>query len=142
MTYECPYQWLSRMYDYGDLDDIGTYKYASEEVKYDFRRHVWIDEYPNPCPGCTVQRDPKGDTYTFHWYDDIRAGYDAVNPGHYKFSDGVELISITENLTGNGAQAVQYIARATRIDGHNKGNIREDLEKARWFIDRELRRLS
>lgn len=66
---------------------------------------------------------------------------DPVNPDHYKFSDGVELISITENLTGNGAQAVQYIARATRIDGHNKGNIREDLEKARWFIDRELKRL-
>lgn len=67
---------------------------------------------------------------------------DAINPDHYKFSDGVELISITENLTGNGAQAVQYIARATRLDGRNKGSVIEDLNKSLWFTQREIERLS
>ncbi|AEK07625.1 nucleotide kinase [Mycobacterium phage CicholasNage] len=73
---------------------------------------------------------------------------DAVNPSHYKdgWSDGAELISITENLTGNGAQAVQYIARATRLDeSKNKSKtaagLIEDLNKAKWFIEREIRRI-
>lgn len=73
---------------------------------------------------------------------------DAVDPPHYKdgWSDGAELVSITENLTSNGGQAVQYIARSTRLDkSKNKGSTNreliEDLEKARWFIDREIRRL-
>ncbi|ALF00400.1 hypothetical protein SEA_ARCHIE_94 [Mycobacterium phage Archie] len=73
---------------------------------------------------------------------------DAINPQHYKdgWSDGAELISITENLTSSGGQAVQYIARSTRLDAsRNKGATAkqwiEDLEKAKWFIDREIKRL-
>lgn len=68
-----------------------------------------------------------------------------IDPEYYRFSDGVELISITENLTGNGAQAVQYITRSTRLDGANKSKDLEtqiqDLEKAMWFIKRESDRL-
>ena len=63
------------------------------------------------------------------------------NPPHYKFSNGAEVIDITENLTSNGGQAVQYIARSTRLDGNNKGGVLEDLRKARWFIDREIDRV-
>ncbi|WP_124712958.1 hypothetical protein [Mycolicibacterium nivoides] len=73
---------------------------------------------------------------------------DAINPSHYKdgWSDGAELISITENLTSSGGQAVQYIARSTRLDtSKNKGKNTlewiEDLEKAKWFLDREIKRL-
>ena len=67
---------------------------------------------------------------------------DNINPGHYQgMSNGAEVIDITENLTGNGAQAVQYIARATRLDGHNKGNRLEDLNKAVWFCNREIVRI-
>ena len=73
---------------------------------------------------------------------------DAINPSHYKagWSDDAELISVTENLTGNGAQAVQYVARSTRLDkslnksGTIDGQI-EDLNKAVWFINREIQRL-
>ena len=63
------------------------------------------------------------------------------NPPHYKFSNGAEVIDITENLTSNGGQAVQYIARSTRLDGNNKGDVLEDLRKARWFLDREIERV-
>lgn len=68
---------------------------------------------------------------------------DPINPQHYQgFSNGAEVIDITENLTGNGAQAVGYIARSTRIDGNNKGAEVEDLEKAIWFIKREIERIT
>ncbi|SUE29573.1 Protein of unknwon function (DUF3310) [Nocardia farcinica] len=71
---------------------------------------------------------------------------DAINPQHYQFSNGTQLIDITENLNGNGAQAVQYITRATRLDGRNKADtvdgLVEDLKKARWFVDREIGRLN
>lgn len=67
---------------------------------------------------------------------------DAINPQHYQFSNGAQVIDITENLTSNGGQAVQYIARATRLDGQNKGDQVEDLTKAVWFIEREIIRLT
>lgn len=73
---------------------------------------------------------------------DVNKTADMVNhPPHYKFSNGAEVIDITENLTSNGGQAVQYIARSTRLDGNNKGDVLEDLRKARWFIDREIERV-
>lgn len=66
----------------------------------------------------------------------------AINPTHYKgMSNGAEVIDITENLTFNAGNAVKYLARACRLDGHNKGNITEDLHKARWYVDREIARL-
>lgn len=66
---------------------------------------------------------------------------DAVNPDHYKFPGGAEVIDISEHLSSNGGQAVQYIARATRQDGKIKGNPLEDLRKSIWFINREIARL-
>jgi hypothetical protein len=68
---------------------------------------------------------------------------DAVNPSHYAegWSNGAQVIDITEHLTSNGGQAVQYIVRSTRFDGGNKGDLVEDLRKARWFVDREIQRL-
>lgn len=50
------------------------------------------------------------------------------------------MIDISENLTPNAAQAVQYIGRSCRMDGHNKGDTLEDLNKAIWFIQREIAR--
>ncbi|GAB4584444.1 hypothetical protein [Nocardia sp. IFM 10818] len=67
---------------------------------------------------------------------------DNINPAHYQgFSNGAQVIDISEHLTSNGGQALQYIARSTRLDGKNKGNPLEDLRKAMWFIDREVSRL-
>lgn len=67
---------------------------------------------------------------------------DPISPQHYQgFSNGAEVIDITENLNGNGAQAVKYITRSTRLDGNNKGSILEDLCKAEFFIKREIERV-
>lgn len=65
---------------------------------------------------------------------------DAIDPEHYQFPGGAQVIDISEHLTANAAQALQYIARSSRIDGKNKGNTIEDLTKAIWFLDRELLR--
>ena len=67
---------------------------------------------------------------------------DQINPNHYRgMSNGAEVIDITENLNFNGGNAVKYIARSCRLDGQNKGQVIEDLEKARWYIDREIQRM-
>lgn len=65
---------------------------------------------------------------------------DATDPNHYKFGD-VEVRQISGYLTGFGAQALQYVARATRMDGQNKGDAVEDLRKAVRFIEWEIERL-
>lgn len=70
-----------------------------------------------------------------------RDARDAVNhPSHYSegWSNGAEVIDITENLNFNRGNAVKYIARAGRKDAMK---TIEDLKKARWYIDRELKRL-
>lgn len=67
---------------------------------------------------------------------------DPVNPNHYQgFSNGAEVIDITENLTFSAGNAVKYLSRAGRIDGQNKGAILEDLRKAAWYVSREIDRI-
>jgi len=61
---------------------------------------------------------------------------DAINPGHYKsHPSGIECIQITEHMNFNLGNAVKYIWRAD-----DKGDPIENLRKARWYIDRELKR--
>jgi Protein of unknwon function (DUF3310) len=63
---------------------------------------------------------------------------DPVNhPKHYtNHPSGIECITITEWMTFNLGNAVKYIWRCA-----DKGYKIEDLKKARWYIDRELKRL-
>lgn len=73
----------------------------------------------------------------------VKAMHDNINhPKHYTgFSNGSEVIDITENCTFNTGNAIKYAARAGRTDGNVKGNILEDLNKAKWYIEREIERL-
>jgi hypothetical protein len=60
---------------------------------------------------------------------------DPVNhPAHYK-TGGIETIDFIEakELNYNMGNAVKYISRA-----EHKGNKRQDLEKAVWYLNREL----
>lgn len=64
---------------------------------------------------------------------------DPVNhPSHYTRFKGIEVIQLTEHLNFCRGNAVKYIARAGAKDGSKEI---EDLEKARWYIDREIERL-
>lgn len=65
-----------------------------------------------------------------------KAMHDPVNhPKHYTaHPSGVECIQITEHMGFNLGNAVKYIWRA---DLKHDTPI-QDLEKARWYIDREI----
>jgi len=60
---------------------------------------------------------------------------DNVNhPKHYtSHPSGIECIQITEHMGFNLGNAMKYIWRADE-----KGKAIEDLEKAAWYVDREI----
>lgn len=60
------------------------------------------------------------------------------HPAHYGGDTPYEAIKVIEawGLGFHLGNAVKYIARAGR-----KGDIAEDLLKARWYLDREIERL-
>lgn len=64
---------------------------------------------------------------------------DPVNhPKHYtEHPSGVECIQITEHMSFNLGNAVKYIWRADL-----KGKQVEDLKKAVWYINREIKRIN
>lgn len=66
---------------------------------------------------------------------------DNINhPSHYAdgWSNGSEVIDITENLNFNRGNAVKYLARAGR---KRTDTELEDLFKAQWYINREIKRV-
>lgn len=65
---------------------------------------------------------------------------DAINPAHYKdgYSNGAEVIDIVENLTYNRGAAVKYLARAGK---KAIADELEDLNKAKWYVEREIDRV-
>jgi len=64
---------------------------------------------------------------------------DAINhPSHYTHYKGVEVIDITEQLNFNRGNAVKYISRA---GFKNEDTEIQDLEKAKWYVEREMSRV-
>lgn len=66
--------------------------------------------------------------------------HDGVNhPSHYTaHPSGVECIDVVEHMTFNVGNAVKYLWRAGLKDGEPAPR---DLKKARWYIDREIRKV-
>jgi hypothetical protein len=65
---------------------------------------------------------------------------DNINPQHYKsHPSGVEAIAITEHMNFCLGNALKYIWRADLK--HNDGGV-EDLKKAKWYIEREIARIT
>jgi len=64
---------------------------------------------------------------------------DTVNhPSHYNsHPSGVECITVTEHMNFNLGNAVKYIWRV----GLKSEDPIVDLEKARWYVEREITRL-
>jgi hypothetical protein len=67
----------------------------------------------------------------------VEAELDLVNhPPHYtSHPSGVECIQITRHMGFNIGNAIKYLWRADE-----KGNAIEDLKKAAWYIEDELRK--
>ena len=62
------------------------------------------------------------------------------HPSHYAdgWSNGAEVIDLTEHLSFCAGNVVKYVCRAGRKD---PDKYVEDLEKARWYLDREITRV-
>lgn len=59
------------------------------------------------------------------------------HPRHYNtHPSGIECIEVVQHFNFNRGNAIKYIWRADE-----KGNTIEDLRKARWYIDQEIKRL-
>lgn len=73
-------------------------------------------------PGTTIHANSKVDMVNF--------------PLHYRqHPKGIECIDVTEDMSLNIGSAIKYLWR------HADKNGKEDLEKAIWYIEREIKRL-
>lgn len=62
---------------------------------------------------------------------------DAINPAHYRrHPSGIECIEVTRHMNFNLGNAIKYIWRHA-----DKGDPVENLKKAQWYLDDEIRRL-
>ncbi len=67
----------------------------------------------------------------------VAAPDDPINPSHYrKHPSGIECIDITRHMNFNIGNAIKYIWRHA-----DKGDPVENLKKAQWYLDDEIRRL-
>jgi hypothetical protein len=68
----------------------------------------------------------------------LYCGDDPINPSHYLAGDTYETIRVIEawELNYNLGNCLKYISRCGR-----KGSRILDLEKARWYLDREISNL-
>lgn len=116
-----------------DLDRFYTIRSVNDEENgwavIDTREGWMVD----PRPGQPFSAE------VVDWPDDTEN--QEPEPSYYDFPQGIEVRHISAHLTSFGGQALQYVARATRLDGRNKGNPIEDLTKALDFIQWEIDRL-
>lgn len=108
-------------------------------------------------PGSRLKAYPVGEPYAI--YDALKYEYDlednaivikeldqdensdnVSHPPHYAdgWSNGAEVIDLTEHLSFCAGNVVKYVCRAGRKD---PDKYVEDLKKARWYIDREIKRV-
>jgi hypothetical protein len=63
------------------------------------------------------------------------------HPVHYnKHPSGIECIEIVRHMNFNLGNAVKYIWRAG-LKGSRQAKLIEDLKKARWYLEDEIKRL-
>ena len=63
---------------------------------------------------------------------------DPISPDHYRHGRA-EVIDLTENLNFCRGNVIKYVARAGL---KNPATEIEDLHKARWYLNREIARLT
>lgn len=102
----------------------------------------FVDADHTVCNACDSQSsiyDPYPEWIAIPNSDEIVSLTDNVNhPKHYTIHpSGVECIQITEHMNFCLGNAMKYIWRA----GDKHETPLEDLKKAKWYIEREIKRL-
>lgn len=135
------------------LKDVAAKFDTTYQVVYMVRKNMREDGY---APVSSLPTPEARDGYEYRWVDTNVLSEDAkdalasqlitmeepasdpVNhPAHYK-TGGIETIDFIEakEFNYNMGNAVKYISRA-----EHKGNKKQDLEKAVWYLNRELSRI-
>lgn len=63
---------------------------------------------------------------------------DVNHPSHYTSYKGIEVIQLTEQMNFNRGNVIKYTSRAGL---KNPGTEIQDLEKAKWYLEREITRI-
>lgn len=112
----CPCEWQ-------ECKVCGAKRYVSSYIGVDGQAQEESHAWPEHVPEAVAE---------------VMQGKEAVDhPDHYRKDTGFEAIDVIEawGLGFSLGNAVKYIARAGL-----KGDAVEDLEKAKWYIEREIGR--
>lgn len=140
MTYETTGWWLLN-------GDDEYWVYTAEEIgRVVFTPGSRMIAYPvgQPyaiCDKSEYEYELKDDAIVIKERVDRFKSSDSVShPPHYAdgWSNGAEVIDLTEHLSFCAGNVVKYVCRAGRKDPDKHV---EDLEKARWYLDREIERV-
>lgn len=113
----------------------------NKEGRY-FAKSIYQPEPVTKTPakaGSLVKTDDAPRIVLEHFGVDIDKAHDPVNhPEHYKVG-GIETIDFIEakSLSYNLGNVVKYLTRAD-----HKGNKLQDLQKAQWYLNREIENTS
>lgn len=99
------------------------------------KRNLYIRDSSQPLSAAVKEWvDCKDDEETEEFFERMK---DVVNkPPHYtEHPSGIECIQVTEHMGFNLGNAIKYIWRCDL-----KKDAIEDLKKAKWYIEREIKR--
>lgn len=141
---------MTRQIKIGDvyLDSNGDGEFVIMQVDSKGFYYLWQDEKGKThLDGC-AKNDLTDDRFSYNIYDEIDytcntiddTPSDTVNhPKHYTSDpSGIECIEITRHRNFNIGNAIKYLWRAGLKDGNS--DI-QDLKKAMWYINDEIKRL-
>lgn len=126
------YYWPTHLQE-GDITTV-------TKIEFEGRR-IWFNPSPYDVDGFGGHTHMEAFLDRFELVEELEPVADAISPSVYQFPNGVEVRDISAHLTSFGGQAVQYIARSTRLDGIVKGKPVEDLKKAIQLLEWEIERL-
>ena len=119
-------------------NNMSKFKVGDKVVKIEYRPGVTLEVYTvryQCSDGSVFFVDGRTASLLASDYRLAISNTDPVNhPSHYKsHPSGVECIDITEHMGFNLGNALKYIWRSDLKD-----NAVQDLEKAAWYINREI----
>lgn len=119
------------------IEEVARKKIAKKKAKT--KPKLTLDSMPkvgDTIGGLTLTREEKDGGFVYTWVRQKGASSsDPVNhPAHYK-AGGIETIDFIEakGLNYRLGNVVKYVTRAD-----HKGNRKQDLEKAMWYLRREI----
>lgn len=119
------------------FDDGSEWGFAPHEIKLN---EDYLSEEPLSSAQSVDIRISECEPELADWEVELLTAKAVHHPSHYAdgWSNGAEVIDITEHLNFNRGNAVKYLARAGRKD---EAKELEDLNKALWYVQREIDRL-